>query len=809
MAFNFSAQQLANITDGLWIGGVSHATIFNSVVTDSRKYIPNTNAIFFAIVGERFDGHDYCVELAAQGQKVFVLEKEIDLPEDCSQLVVKNTLDALQKIAAAHRLTFKGKVIGITGSNGKTIVKEWLFELLSSKYSTYKSPKSFNSQIGVALSLLNANPNQEFYLIEAGISQKGEMKKLATMIKPDFGIFTHLGQAHSEGFENDEEKFFEKCELFAFAQKTFFHASQIFLENAITQISGEVLLIGKNESADYRTSFDSNSLVVHTVNSTYEVACHFVDTVSRNNLALAVCVALDLGVENEAITKISGRLQNLSMRLELLQGQYNSTIINDTWTNDPDALVHAIDFLTQQRKQKKSCLILSDFPEATDHSFYAKTAELINQKNLETFVGIGPIWKENQDVINTLEKHFFDNVSQFLENVHPKIFAETAILIKGSRRFELDKIANRLQLKTHQTVLEINLDNLAHNYHLLRNRVDSKTKIMAMVKAFAYGSGNYEVAKLLSHHKVDYLAVAYIDEGVELRNAGIKTPILVLNPELNDIEKLADFQLEPAVGSFLQLEFLLNSNKLLKIHLELDTGMHRLGFQSFEKELLVSKLKQSNKVIIQGVFTHLAASDEVSKDNETKRQIADFDVFSRYLINELKINPILHVSNSTGAIRFAEAGGHMVRLGISLYGIDPSNTLQSELKNVFTFKTHITQIKKVSAGQGIGYGFHDATNKNREIAIIAVGYADGFNRHFSQGKQYVLVNNQQAFVVGNVCMDMSMIDVTDLKCNEGDEVILFGEGLPVQQWADNLQTIPYEILTSISQRVRRVFVSEV
>ena len=809
MAFNFSAQQLAHITDGHWIGEAVPANIFTTVITDSRNYIANPNAIFVAIVGERFDAHDFCVDIASQGQKLFLVEKELNLPSGCSQLLVKNSLIALQQMATAHRLTFKGKVIGITGSNGKTIVKEWLFELLSSKFSTYKSPKSFNSQIGVALSILNANPSYQYYLIEAGISQTGEMEKLAEMIRPEYGIFTHLGQAHSEGFENDEEKFTEKCKLFAFSQKTYFHASQTFSDNARRQLKGKVLEIGSGNNADYKTSFDSSDVTIQTKASIYKVKCNFSDAISRNNLSMSVCVALDLGVEQEVVSKISARLQNLSMRLELLQGQHNSTIINDTWTNDPDALVHAIDFLTQQRKQNKSCLIVSDFPEATPQSVYSKIAELINQKELDSFVGIGPLWKENQGLINITEKYFYDSTSQFLENILPTTFANTAILIKGSRRFELDKIANRLQLKTHQTVLEINLDNLAYNFHLLRNRVKPSTKIMAMVKAFAYGSGNYEVAKLLSHHNVDYLAVAYVDEGVELRNAGINTPILVLNPELNDIQKLADFELEPAIGSFLQLEYLLKSNKPLKIHLELDTGMHRLGFQSFEKEKLVATLKQSSQVIVQGIFTHLAASDEVSKDKQTQSQISDFDKFSRFIMSELGINPLLHVSNSTGAIRFAEAGGHMVRLGISLYGIDPSATIQSELKNVFTFKTHITQIKKVQAGEGIGYGFHDATNQNREIAIIAVGYADGFNRHFSQGKQYVLVNNQQAFVVGNVCMDMTMIDVTNLQCNEGDEVILFGETLSVQQWANKLYTIPYEILTSISQRVRRVFVSEV
>ncbi|MCO6495323.1 MAG: bifunctional UDP-N-acetylmuramoyl-tripeptide:D-alanyl-D-alanine ligase/alanine racemase, partial [Bacteroidetes bacterium] len=797
MAFSFTPLEFAEITQGKWLYGLMPEGNLHFVFTDSRNFYQKNGAVFFAITGERFDGHKFCKDLAALGQNVFVVSKEQKLPEGACQLLVDDTLRALQSLAAAHRKKFKGEVIGITGSNGKTIVKEWLYELLSTRFNTYKSPKSFNSQIGVALAILNADINYQYYIIEAGISQENEMSKLAQIIAPDLGIFTFLGNAHSEGFDSDEEKFLEKCKLFEHARKVFFYDQIKFINKF--PYSSDIVRVGNDFSSDYLFGFYEFSFTVKTLTKVWVFDYTNKDAITRQNMSLALAAALDLGVNQDKIKSKISHLQTPSMRLELLEGLNNSTIVNDTWTNDPDALSVAVDFLLQQKKQTETCLILSDYPDETREDAYLKAAELIARKRFTLFVGIGKHWMLNQKLIKDAEQAlFFESTEDFLKQIDLKYFANKAILIKGSRRFRLELIANRLQQKTHETVLEINLDNLAYNFHLLKNRLKPETKVMAMVKAFAYGSGNYEVARLLEHHRVDYMAVAYIDEGLALRNSGVKTPILILNPELQDIEKYIENDLEPSIGSFYQLNAFIQSGLPVKIHLELDTGMHRLGFQWFEKEELLTQLKSAHNLIIQGIFTHLAASDEKEKDSFTQKQIEAFKNFSLFITQETSTTPVLHVSNSTGAIRFAEAGGDMVRLGIGLYGIDPSDTIQNSLKNVFTFKTHITQIKSIAAGEGVGYGFHSVENTERKIAIIEVGYADGFNRKFSRHNHCVLINGQKAPVIGNVCMDMTMVDVTQVQCEEGDEVILFGEALPVSIWADKLQTIPYEILTSVS-----------
>lgn len=806
MSFSYNSTQFAAALQGEWIGQTLPQEELHFVITDSRNYVQQPGGAFFAIKGDRFDGHKFCKELAFKGQKVFVVSKVLDLPKGCCQLLVKDTLIALQELAAVHRSAFRGKVIGITGSNGKTIVKEWLYELLSLQFKTYKSPKSFNSQIGVALALLNADIDCEFYLIEAGVSQQREMQKLAKMIQPEIGVFTHLGSAHSEGFSSNKDKFFEKCMLFEHTQKVFLQDEIQFKKEF--PYRAEILLVGTDFSSDYLFAFYENSFTVKTLTKSWNFDYHHKDAITKTNMSMALAVALELGVDSKKILGKPDKLQTPAMRLELLEGYHNCTIINDTWTNDTDALNAAIDFLIQQKKQSKTTLVLSDFPDGTGNDAYKKAAEVINNKGLDMFVGVGNVWQEMQNLIHAKTKFVFSDTAELLSNMQHLPFVDMAILIKGSRKYQLELLASRLQLKTHETTLEINLDNLAHNFHFLKNILRPETKIMAMVKAFAYGSGDYEVAKLLEYHRVDYLAVAFVDEGVSLRNSGIKVPILVLNPELGDIDKYVEYALEPAVGSFSQLKAFASAGQQIKVHVELDTGMHRLGFQSFERELLINKLKEIKGLTVQGIFTHLAAADESIEDSKTQKQISDFEEYSRFLIQQLDCHPILHISNSAGTIRFKEAGGDMVRLGIALYGIDPSGVLNKNLKNVFTFKTHITQIKTIKAGEGVGYGFHNQENQARKIAVIAVGYADGFNRKFSQRNHYVLIHGHQAQVIGNVCMDMTMVDVTEISCEEGDSVLVFGEDLSVHSWAEKLDTIPYEILTSISQRVRRIFISE-
>jgi alanine racemase len=804
MSFSFSSDEIALITGGNWLH-LTKSNHFSEISTDSRKIVVTGHTLYFAIVGERYNGHDFCRDVAQKGQLYFVVEQEVDLPQNCAQLVVNNTLKALQSLAEAHRQKFKGKVIGITGSNGKTIVKEWLFELLSTQYKTYKSPKSFNSQIGVAISLLNASTDYDYYLIEAGISAKGEMKRLSQMISPELGIFTHLGKAHDEGFQSEKEKFIEKCILFNNAEKVFIHDNIVTNQYTSSLPSVNFIKVG-NQSTSQINVFYQNNILIYNSTKTETI---FTDSISQQNLLLAFAVAIQEGVSQENITRVCKDLKNPSMRLEVMDGKNNSTLINDTWTNDPDSLSQAMDFLFQQKKQKNTCLILSDYPEGVDSKYYTKAAKLIEQKKVDCFIGIGPIWMEMANQIQVHKKHFFSNTDLCLSNVDVIDLSENAILIKGSRKFALEKIAYRLQAKKHQTVLEINLDNLTQNYFQLKNMLNPKTKIMAMVKAFAYGSGSYETAKLLANSGVDYLAVAFADEGIALRNFGITTPIMVLNADPDAIESLLTYNLEPVVGSFFQLQFFIKSANKINIHLELDTGMHRMGFSLDSKENLVDSLRSISNINIVSIFSHLAAADEFEKDDLTHKQILMFSEFSNYLIKKLDISPLLHLNNSSGVIRFNQSQFDMVRLGIALYGIDPSQSIANKLKNVFTFKTHITQIKTIKSGEGIGYGFHDSDLVERKIAILPVGYADGFNRKLGRGKLKVLINNKPCPTVGNVCMDMCMVDVSSVQCNEGDAVILFGDSLKVIEWALLTDTIPYEILTSISQRVKRVFVSEV
>lgn len=806
MAFQFTPLELARITHGYWLNDSVPTTVFGSVFTDSRNFLLHSDALFFAIVGTHYNGHHFCVDLAQKGQQFFVVSTPLFLDTHTYQLVVPNTLKALQSLASAHRSQFKGEVIGITGSNGKTIVKEWLFELLSGTFNVYKSPKSYNSQIGVALSLLQAPIDADFYLIEAGISQKGEMQNLEEMIRPEWGVFTHLGSAHSEGFSSDQDKFYEKSVLFERSVRLIIpqDLKDKFVLPTHLRVAHKLISVGNNADCDISLQDIGNQLLWNETVFT----CPFSDKLSIHNIRLAIAVSLSLGVSASDLQARLDLLRSVPMRLEWMEGYKGSTILNDSWTNDPDALQYALAFLFQVKKQSKTCVILSDYPEASGSEIYVQAARMILDKKPDLFIGIGPLWLQNKAIIPLPNTLFFPTTQACLDALPHIDFSETAILIKGSRNFSLDKIARSLQVKQHDTQLEIHLDKLLHNFEILKQLAGKECKMMAMVKAFAYGSGEYEVAKVLENKGVDYFSVAFLDEGVALRQAGIKTPIMVLNPGKGFDDAWHAHNIEPAIGSLSILHNFAHANMPLSVHIELDTGMHRLGFQKEDLSQLVSLLNQNPQIQVKSIFTHLAAAEDPQMDEFTSKQQKTFFELCYQIIEAIGYKPLLHLSNSAALLRKGNFGGSMVRPGLALYGYGSNEDDNIDLLPVFAFKTHITQIKKIAAGEGIGYGLHSVSEKERTIAILPVGYADGFSRKFSQGAMYVGIKSLRAPVVGNVCMDMCMVDVTEIPCQEGDEVTLFGETIGVNEWSKVLNSIPYEVFTSISQRVRRVFISE-
>jgi alanine racemase len=805
MAFNFTASELAAITHGSWYNDKIPAHDFTSLYTDSRNWALYQDALFVAIIGDKFNGHDFCVDLAHKGQRFFIVSQPLFLPSDCFQLRVEDTLKALQALAAAHRTRFKGQVIGITGSNGKTIVKEWLFELLTGFRKVFKSPKSYNSQIGVALSLLQAPLDADFYIIEAGISQKGEMQLLEQMIQPQWGIFTHLGAAHREGFSSDFEKFQEKCALFERSTRLLIPLSllQQFVVPPSLRVLHKLITLGDSPEASFNLIQNENQLRWND----FIFDCPFSDSVSIHNMRLALSMALVLGIEPEALKEKLKSIRSVPMRLEWMEGNKGATILNDSWTNDPDALHYALAFLFQVKKQEKTCVILSDYPEGAGQEVYKQAASLLHNNKPDLLLAIGPVWSKNKGLLPSIRANFFVNTAACIEYLSQIDFSNTAILIKGSRAFSLEKIARYLQVKQHETQLEINLDKLIHNYESLRLKAGKSTKMMAMVKAFAYGSGEYEVAKVLEYRNIDYFSVAFLDEGIALRKTGIRTPIMVLNPGSLYEDAWHLNQLEPAIGSLQTLQQFAQSKQSLAVHIELDTGMHRLGFQEQDIDALLQLLSEAPWIKVKSIFTHLAAAEDPALDHFTMKQKANFHAIATTIMETLGYQAALHLSNSSALQRFGNLGGTMVRPGLALYGY-LSSPQKEDLLPVFAFKTHISQIKEIAPGEGIGYGLHSVSELKRRIAILPVGYADGFSRKFSQGAMSVAIRGVKAPVVGNVCMDMCMVDVSAIHCQVGEEVELFGDTITVEDWSKVLDSIPYEVFTSISQRVRRVFVSE-
>ena len=802
-------KQLPGITEGKFVQFAEDAVI-KYLVTDSRKVNVLNGGIFFAIRGVRHDGHAYVRELFDRGVRNFIVESPVELPGEANIFQVSKTLGALQDIAAHHRAGFDIPVVGITGSNGKTIIKEWLYKLLSLSKNVVKSPRSYNSQLGVPLSAWQMNDDHDIGVFEAGISKVGEMEKLERVIMPTIGIFSNIGSAHDGGFASWQQKVLEKALLFKDSQVVVYCKDHELIDHAL---ESKGFTWGYDEESDVKiTGWDGSGIVeLSYLGNTISFDLPFRDKPSFENTMHCITCLLYLGVEAGVIQAGLSRLSGIKMRLELKRGMHNCYLVDDSYNNDLAGLQTALDFLDHQTKNEKKSVILSDILEAggDQERLYSQVAEMIQAANVHRFIGVGPAISRFKGKFPPRAR-FYPTIDELISQLGSLGLKDETILVKGARNFHFEILVKQLEEKIHGTVLEINLDALTQNLNFYRAQLSETTKLMVMVKAFAYGSGSFEVANLLQYHHVDYLGVAYADEGVALRQQGIRLPIMVMNPSPESFEKLRSYQLEPEVYSLSLLDQLLDftGEDPMGIHIKLDTGMHRLGFDESTVILLIDRLKEHQNLEVKSIFSHLSGADDETHNAFSHQQATLFEKLSDTIKRQLSIAPLRHLLNSPGILRFPMYHFDMVRLGIGLYGLEANGERQNELETIGVLKTVVSQIKNVQEGDTIGYGRKGVAQTDAKIATIAIGYADGFSRSFSNGIGRVWVNGKHAPVIGNVCMDMTMIDVTGIEVNEGDEVEVFGPNLPIQELAHSIGTIPYEILTNVSQRVKRVYYSE-
>ena len=797
----------------------------NWLLTDSRSLSFPGESLFFAIKTARNDGHNYIAGLYEQNLRYFVVTEirpEFDKLTDVVFLLVNDSLKALQTLAGVHRSTFEVPVIGITGSNGKTVVKEWLYQLLHNDFNITRSPRSYNSQIGVPLSVWAMNENTQLAIFEAGISEPHEMEKLQPIIQPTIGIFTNLGEAHQENFSGLKQKCEEKLKLFTQTKTLIFCSDNKLVDISIAQsgFTGQFFTWGKSEKSTVQIlkveKSVSTSIIKFRYNSIESSATiPFSDDASVENALHCLTVMLFLEFTPAEITQRLFQLEVIAMRMEVKEGIHNCLIINDSYNSDLNSMSIALDFLNQQASAKNlsKTLILSDVLQTglTPDELYKKVAELITSKNIQQIIGIGKEISSCAELFDISEKIFFDNTEDFLKSSFIRNFQQEVVLLKGSRSFHFEDISEKLELITYETILEVNLNALVDNLNYFRSKLRSETKIMCMVKAFAYGSGSVEVARTLQHHRCDYLAVAVADEGAELRREGIRIPIVVMNPEKGSFGMIFDNRLEPEIYSFRLLEAFISAAEKqgltdYPIHIKIDSGMHRLGFEPLDMEQLLARLKAQTQVKVRSVFSHLSGSDEAKFDAFTRQQMEAFTACANKISEAFSHHIMRHILNSAGIERFPEYQMDMVRLGIGHYGI--SSLPNVNLKQVCALKTVILQIKNVKAGETVGYSRKGIINSDKRIAVLPVGYADGFDRKLGNGVGEVLVNGKRVKVIGNVCMDLIMIDVTNIEANEGDSVEIFGDRLTISEVANWLNTIPYEVLTSVSRRVKRVYFQE-
>ena len=808
--------EIAEIINGTLHSGIPVEIMEYSI--DSRSVVTPEHTLFLALTGNNHNGHDYIRTLYSDGMRAFVISEfreEFNQLTGANFIVVENVLTALQQLAAHHRQHTQAEVIGITGSNGKTVVKEWLYQLLVNDHAVYRSPRSYNSQVGVPLSLLGIDPKTEIAIIEAGISLKGEMQHLQQMIQPTIGIFTHLGDAHGENFASKEEKLAEKAQLFTSCQWVIGQTGEA-LEYIKTRVPSTTsfLLWGEDPKADIHVKTMNIALGHREVQVTFGNK-HFIldipfpDIASYENCMNAVSILLLKQYSPNVIISRVQQLSAIAMRMEIKDGINNCTLVNDYYNSDPSSFQLALNILATQDASKERVVILSDFMDTgkSGDDLYPSIAETLRQANISLFIGIGKHLSEHRHDF-AANSRFYEDTEHFLRQEERDNFNNQIILIKGARAFQLEYIAGFLQKQSHSTILEVDLDAMVHNLNHFRSLTDAH--IAVMVKAFSYGSGSREIASLLQYHRVDYLMVAFADEGIELRAAGITIPIAVMNPEREAFDNMIMFNLEPEIYALDILEDFnqaLNKHgiKRFPVHIKLNTGMNRSGFDEQDIPQLLEFFGTERSVYIRSIFSHLAGSDETMHDEFTLGQIHLFERMTERIQTQFNYKIWRHILNSAGIERFPQYHFDLVRLGIGLHGISATN---AQLQAVSSFKTYISSIRNVPEGQSIGYGRKSYTTRPSRIAVIPVGYADGLNRHLSNRAGNVFVKGKRVPIIGNICMDTCMIDITDTDATIGDEVEIFGKHIPVSELAEQLGTIPYEILTGISFRVKRVYYKE-
>jgi alanine racemase len=821
---NYTISEIAGVLNAELVKGQNFTNLkIGQIVTDSRNFFRGENSVFVALTGPRNNGHSFIPNLIEKGITAFLVSDSSVISKKATFILVENTNSALQKLAAFNRQKYNYPVVGITGSNGKTIIKEWLYHILASEFKIVRNPKSYNSQVGVPLSVLLMNGSYELGIFEAGISQPGEMKNLAEIIQPTIGIFTNIGDAHQEGFVSLEHKVREKLLLFTHCKKLIFNADSQIIKNHAEKFCAahsieKVDWSQKNTKATIFFSVKKENgftgITATTQNKNYHFKIPFTDDSSIENACHSFAAASVLSRDLQSILPEFEKLYPVEMRLEIKQGINNCLVVNDYYNSDLNSLAIALSVLNQQAAKSHlyKLVILSDIQQTglPQAELYRQVNKLLTDWEMDEIIGIGTEISRHSDLFS-MRKSFFDSLADFEKQFNRTRFQSAAILIKGARQFTFEKISQLLQFKAHQTQLEIDLNALVHNLNVFKKLLRPETKIMVMVKAFSYGSGDVEIASLLQYQNVAYLAVAVTDEGVLLRNAGIKTPVIVMNPEQQSFQQIIDYQLEPNIYSLQLLESFtktVSQNGLLDfpIHLKIDTGMNRLGFKTdAEINDAIEFIKGSNQIKVISVFSHLAASDDSSFDMFTMEQISRFEEVARMVLTSFPYKIDRHILNSAGIERFADKQFEMVRLGIGLYGI--SNT-GLPLQNIGTLRSTVSQVKKVRSTETVGYSRKGKVSHESEIAIVPLGYADGLDRKLGNNNGHAFIHGQRVPIIGNICMDMLMLDVTGLGIKPGEKVEIFGPNIPITELAEKAGTIPYEILTGISQRVKRVYLQE-
>lgn len=819
----YTISEVAQIVGGALIQVSNTHTEIEHLLLDSRQVIFPASALFFAVHGTRHNAHEFIPQLYTAGIRSFIISETVSTQTfpAANFILVENTLAALQQLAAHHRQRFALNTIGITGSNGKTIIKEWLYQLLREDFHIVRSPRSYNSQFGVPLSVWQIQPEHDLGIFEAGISQVGEMAKLAPIVQCRIGLFTNIGEAHAAGFSSMQEKVHEKAKLFEFADIIFYCKDHPLIANEIAELNKKTFSWSQREAADLQilqitTNQSQTTIEGLFQNEPHQITIPFTDAASIENAIHCWAILLYLGLSPNLIRSRMAQLEPVEMRLELKEAINNCIVVNDSYNSDLTSLTLALNFLEQQRKKAKQTLILSDILQSGEdqQTLYTKVAQLITEKRINRLIAIGNAVKILQNKMGkSTEIICYKSTEDFLADFDQLKFQDEAILLKGARKFAFERIADRLALKAHKTVLEINLQNLLRNLYLYSRYLQPGVRTMVMVKAAAYGSGAAEVARLLEFHGVDYLSVAYADEGVALRKEGIHAPIMVLNPQEAAFDAMRRYHLEPEIYSqrLLRVYAVFSQNKTgdFPIHLKLDTGMHRLGFVEEELPMLIEVLQQNPQIQVKSIFTHLAASEAPEHDAFTLAQLELYQKMYDSIVESIDYQPLRHALNTAGVHRFSSWQLDMVRLGIGLYGLDNFADFKEKLFPVMTLRATISQIHTLQPGETVGYGRRWRAERTSRIGTISIGYADGLRRAAGNGKFAVWLRGKFAPIVGTVAMDMCMVDITDIsEAREGDEVEIFGENQSVRVLAKVFDTIPLEVFATITDRVKRVYVQE-